>query len=681
MRPYHGAIIEVPNSPVLDVDVGAMFSNLVNTYVWTNHKASRLAALNVTSVTSLLAEALRDPDRFGHDILGLAIDDMLDVKNLMRLTNEPGVREYIGALFRARKYVADVGQCHATMLEETDFWSKGYVAMPAGGYPRPYLDFSPTLDMIGQDGSAALLPRPGCPWTTAVAVTLLVLDRSRITHQLIPEFGDNVEGRHPRSKPFGTLMQWQKQLSRIQAFAALYLVQGTLLYAHSHRRLLERALELAYAVDESSRPHIEVFKRIFESVLNIPMHPLVQYIASGLSTGSIRTAFGDDLELLYRMAPTEIRSGGDFTGDYVCDRDDSEFRTLARVAAEREAFGTAYYNKSASADQVNFSCPSKNWARLSEDAGPLTYGEFAAVIESIKTLTDQWDDVKSSLGWPSTTAEVGKISAYGGDFILCDGSSYSDSPAAGLLGLRPVISAGNIKTAGLGLTIEQEFNTKGPLDSRDRIRFSIMVAEGNQNVASTAGRHFERLYMPVGMWMGEEDVRPLHPNGALDDPLGRDVLRYYKDRAQRYVIQYYTDTNIAEGDMPDGARQTDWDAEVYAEEAATVASRWVTMMDDQMRPADEMVYLTRVGGSKFPLRFPVRMTRPSYYTMYDSLGIRIHVKPFMGQVLYDGDLSALTVSLAELDKITALEPDVPSVDPLFDQETKGEVTVTGAVTT
>jgi hypothetical protein len=289
------------------------------------------------------------------------------------------------------------------------------------------------------------------------------------------------------------------------------------------------------------------------------------------------------------------------------------------------------------------------------DVVPMSYGELARIIAGAHRITEYWPEITSrGLQWTNLSADIGMIGAFGADFILCDGTSYSDAPGAGVLGLRPVLSLGNAKAVGIGRRYSNNFNAKGGAEKVPTdIVESVMVVEGYQGVTG-GGAQLERKYIPAGMSMGESDIQILTAEGSKDDEIIVETLQHYSQQQTKYNVPYYTDII---GAPPDLAVQTDWDPWAKGLTQVDVRAAWITAMNGQMVLTEASRFITRIGGGLFYHRFVVRMSRPKHYELYNEHGTFRQNVPFEGHVEFDGNIST-TVTSAAIETIVQSAPPI-----------------------
>lgn len=698
MRPILAPRLETAAYVAIPYDVRVGFSNVINAYLAGNRRAARVGGLDVETARKALILSYSPPDTWNNKILDAAAstDQLRSFFDARRKLEglDLDARAFVVALRRQQELVLDLGDCGRIDLRSKPldaYWREEFVVMPGLGYPRPYMSLDPSIwhgvgnsDAVDAEGGCGLLPHPTSPWCFAVALSLLALDRGRLTGDLVPEV-ERVGHQDAKSMPFGSLEAVETQIRSLQAVLVLYAMQGMLLVAHANRRLITRSYELAYALDESARPHLDSFMAACNTIWSLRMHPLISYVANSLQTGSIDTFYGSK-ELLYRygsrisdpvtsnvVSASSVAALGTslLPGTALCSVKDSELRHLALSHALRDAFIRLNIDGSvAQCDGQNWGwsfakTAAKSGSEMPKSPRPMSYIGAARLVAGMETITKHWSAVTSQLGWSDLKADVGLVQAHGADFILTDGLGYSDKPAAGILGLRPVIATGNVKVAAISVIVEEKFNAAGDGKASDSdIIFSTMVAIGQQGMTGSAS-HLERLYLPAGMWLGEPDVRQLHAERVELIDIGRDVVRHFSGQQEQYTVMMYYDGNNP--NPANGAYQTSWDPTAYGTRIADVQASWLKMMgpsgkaktpdskETQLVDAATTRYMSRLDRQQFLHRFPVRMARPQFYELYNSIGSFIRAVAFNGRVLFDDEITT-TVNTADVEIIINCAP-------------------------
>jgi hypothetical protein len=254
---------------VQPVNTNAVFSNVINAYIWGNRRGSRAVTLTPKAARQFLRFALRDPDysrNIRHRLSEMVDKDKerfsFDSRKMFDTLNDE-VREMILILLEEKSLIRDYGDCIASQLLEIDGWTPEYVVAPSLGYPRARLKFTANNPADGPsvtDGYLKL-PTPNSNWSLGIATTLMCIDAPRFDADLIPKL-ENVGRDDLKGLPMGQLKSVILQIVFIMAFGELYLAQAWKLSQAPHTRLFNKAYDLTYAWETSYRPYFEISKRL-----------------------------------------------------------------------------------------------------------------------------------------------------------------------------------------------------------------------------------------------------------------------------------------------------------------------------------------------------------------------------------------------------------------------------------
>jgi len=659
MESNPGRVLKAPALTGLEISLELMFSNVMSLYIAGNRRPGRVLKIESKKITAMIDAGLRSPETWMNAVLKIDQTDFFDSRKRVDKLDEEA-KTFVDFLRKRPQLEADFGDCLARdLLDLKDgsepYWKRESAISPPVGYPRPYLEFdrTPTYRVVSDiENSLAAgtppqhgitkLPAIGSRWNRGIAASLFLADRARLGRHLIPAIGTEVDGLDAKSTPFGTLAAIELQLQQIHSVLSLYLVQGSLLYAHAVKRSVLKAYDLAYAVEPTMRSQLETWRKAYDAALTVPLHPLLSVIANGLQTGTLFTFWGEH-ECMYFPENVKLPM---IDPDDVCAL--ASTSALQKLVLDAASFDSLLNPTRVAKDGiVTGSCHLYDWnfegdTKVANPDG-LTYGDFARVVGGAATLTSHWPKIAGHLGWSSISADVGRINAYGSDFMLCDGIGYSKPPAAGLLGLTPVLSAGNQKLFGIARRHDERFNVKnvavtdGINDPTNPtvITHSVMVVEGHQG--SMSGKYsLERLYLPRGMWMGESDIVRVNSETltAQDDYIAKEIIDYWTKQQSGYVRMDYGPASKTP--PPEFARQTDWDPWAVAVAPTDARSAFLELMGTEVDPVKDIVFITRkTEGAVFYHRFLVKMARPNHFLLFNQLGSLIKKVVFDGHVIYN----------------------------------------------
>lgn len=626
MQPIKPPIIDLAGYAVLKVDLNGMLGNVFTAYCVGNRRSAFRAALRDTHKKGTLigelgrmyAEILSNPLRWvGLDTASNAVDVKERIDSMLET-----VAAFLMAVQTPYEMVPDIGKKNMDELKDLSGWTSDLRVAPGLGFPRRLLNVSAKHGLDQSDGFH--LTMPASEFNAAIAAACMLSDLGRYTTDTIPAPKD--VGQHEaRQQPFGAAFAYTEQMEELGAMLLLYAVQGTLLTLWTQKRWEETSHQLAWVSEEAARTALDTRARIRDVLYTLPMHPLVSFIAHSLQTGRIATYQGDH-DLIYKLH--HRRETG---------ATESEMRDGIVCAA---------------IDDV-VKCGSTNWEPPGNgDANkPITYGTLYRMVRAWNRLTDRWKGIADRLGWRSLSGDVGTVVASGADFILTDGLGYSDSPVGGLLGLRPVISIGNIKVTGFARRFDANWNVG---EEENRISTSVMVVDGFQGDTCNESV-MERLFIPMGMWMGESDVQVMFHSNVLHDPIGRRTVDFFeKQSPDGFVTVYYTDAAQSAALLGDSKFvQTSWDGWATGKEALNTQELFLSSYGpENVKPIAKTHFYSR---SRFLHRFPVRMCRNSKFEWFNAFGHFKEEQEFDGNVLFNEEVR-VTTGTGELEAIVQVAP-------------------------
>jgi len=631
MKPIDPIVIPLEGHVVMHVDIATMVGNLINLYIAGNKRGAWHVRLEPSVILEALRLARGSTDAWINKI-DVSKQKQLDVRSRFDEVAGP-VKEIIMSLFRRPRQTSDYGALVSDALADADgMWSVTYGSTPSSGYARPMLSVLPQTGLAAMSGTKkqavyTRLPGPCSDWNLAIAFMCAVADLTRWSEALIPNTeGLRVAGHTAKDQPWGALFAFEDQVKTIWSMLALYLTQGSALIAHANRRLDDFATQTRVILDPRAKPALEARAQGVEIVRGVRLHPLVSMIARALATGTINTFHGKK-DILYAHGLLTPDAGGTDISEVIIEDAMSEFgRTTTDRWGDCSVMNTDAEGKAAN--------------------DPISMGVLARQILSLGEYHERWNAVINVLGWTDIPANVGELNHVAADFILCDGTRYGREPVAGLLGLSPVLSVANQRVGGLSLRYEPNFCIEGCPAVTTMVVDGYQAATGDEAV-------FERLYIPAGMWMGEEQYTSLQETGSDDDPMVARVVKHFKGKANLFVDQYYRDpaTTDVTGAAIEHFHVTDWDS--YGEDtvpggaqlALTTGYKEFTVAADKTRLLE--------SKTRFYHRFLVRRSRPSDELLFfNTQGkFQFNIQP-AGHVIFDHELS-IAHSSVELEKLVS----------------------------
>lgn len=634
MQPVKGRQIELAGHTVVGVDIATMLGNVFGAFCAGNRRSTFRSALRVETITELLTAANSALPRWfaGTKNSMIQLDTKAKISEL-----DASIREFVEELTQLPEFVNDIGArllsetagCDApTPIDDGLSWSCTYVVDPAVGYPRIYTKPGASSGVEKFDGT--IIPNIHGTWSLSIAKWLTSIDRGTLTLSLMKPAGE-MKGHDPRDQPFGQLFATIQQMQSILEWLTLMLVQGPCLYTHIHHRLNRPIWELAYMTERRARPALDAWWESYEFLESVPLHTLLTPIANALKTGTIDTPMGTR-ELIYLAG------------------EDTEPPAHKAMLKTKGSYAQSRMTRVLNAALYDFGSSDTSELRWGVDAASampyLTIGTAARLIRSLGDISKRWDAISKELQWTRLSGDVGQIDARGADFILTDGKDYSAAPYGGLLGLRPVLSAGNVKLGGYAVRFEDDFNIRTGMT----IRHSVMVVDGYQGATGIPSM-YERSVMPASMLMGEVDVTRTYATTMLNDGIGTAAYNWYASKQTAYVDEFYKEVQNPTPQLlaTPNLEITDWDSFGVAQNPRDASAAFLTYYDKQTRPfGDGMIVESE---SRFYHRFIVRSSRTTDLLQnYDPMWIEIDPVAQEGAVMFNGEV-LINHSSADLEAI------------------------------
>lgn len=609
-------VIPIDGLVLQPVDLKTMLGNVLTAYCAGNRRSAWKTRIADADIIHML-EKVKQPLTKWMDDKEFSI---VDAKKRLEALPQP-MRQLISGLFERPREVTDYGEDlrQGLLGGGKDYWTAEYVALPSLGYARPLLipKHDTTLATKGFEGAAPYTHVPSLcsQWNMGVAFALIRSDLTRWSESLMPASSKFSAGPHvARDQPWGSLLSLDHQLKTIWSLFGLYLTQGSLLVAHANRRLMERATQIRMTLDVRSQPALLAREESIRPLFDVRMHPIISALARALSTGTALTYHGDS-DLLY------------LHGEVTKNKD-----------------GEADIGQSILTDALNDfgSKKADTWGdcNVEGNAAPVSMSVFARQMLSLGELHDQWNTFATQLGWSDVTMDVGPVRQKSARWILTDGINYGAPPAAGLLGITPVLSLGNLRSGGYMRRFQADFDA----GEKPHIEYWTMVVDGFQ-AATGSEQSYERLYHPAGMDMGEDSTEPVRVDVLSSDPLIASVVEYFDRQSKTYVQQYYGDPTGTHDEF----KATDWDG--YAKNGSAEAANFALAAGyvGQVKPAKASDYRYR---SRFFHRFPVRRAVTPDMLFFSTSGIMRRRLPQDGNVVFDDTLEVMHSS-ADLEKLVS----------------------------
>lgn len=614
----------------MSIDLAVMLGNVMTAFIAGNRRPAMMANIGVTEYLTQIASVRAKAATIAAEQLGFNVPPQ-QIKHL----TDTLMFEYLKLTTRLAglpTHKTDIGQ---DTLRQLASWSKVFVRAPGLGYAREYV--KPAAgDGMASDGLTVATPYTH--WHKQLLEGLIVVDRGRFTVDLVPSTTDQGSTDKRDIIP-GMVRSVIDQVFGVMAWFTMYDWQPLWLPFFVNRRVLELALKIARAIGTSRDAiMLDGLEDNLKWIWNQTLHPHYTYIASCLMTGTVDTKHGTR-DLHYRWGSRQESSLKDETDARVRA---TELAMMMIRIARFDAFTDPMGDDSFVWGDEN---AIKSAAEPSDDGLKgvgLSPGQLRRLYNSIGPITAKWPDVHNKLGWNRLSGNIDQVEMRGGDFILTDGIQYSGSTASALLGIRPVLSLGNVQFAGLGRRHDDKFNVR----KGQEIKFSVMTVNGHIGMTRT-GNIVERNFMPRGMWMGEVDVEQKMSGNLVDDEIGELVVAHFSAQTTNecYVSTAYAPAVPVAGGV---LNVTDWDAFASDADKAKTDIAFAAGYVKDMESAMTGMYYWR---STFNIRFPVAMSRAEHgVEHYDLLGSYVGVLPYDGHIDYD-DEASLTATPTDVQAI------------------------------
>jgi len=638
MRPVASRKLEIQGDVMCEVDLPIAFSNVMSVFREGNRRSAAIPTLTNETIKKVLDATAEDspPDW----LQKMKIDFNLDMRGRLNELKTSPLHDWIGQIAVTPLAIRDFSSELTTRLKsvgEKKAWTPKYVWTPALGWPREYLEFS--LDAGYRKGADARmsyvqLPRPQGVWARAVAETLLACDLPRLNVGLIPK-PSIVAGHDPKDNPFGPALALTKQLRIVYALHLMYLLQGALLPLHVNRKFIMYAWERAKIEHQAASAALETWKTEFDYLMEWPLHPLLSYLASVYGTGKVETFHGlKELYLVQGEVPMQ-EERKKTNGDPAARLTDVKFYHAVLQDAKYD-----YINQKDTAWKLADGMKDK----------PTTVPELARMIRSLGSILEDIRSIPGLLGWNKLSGDIGTLRQDSADYIETNGEGFSESVDGGMIGLRAVISAGNIKASGYARRFQDNFNATGSLGSDyDPIKYSTVVVKGHQS--STGGMEvIARVFLPIGMSMGESIEDLIHPATFEREPHLSEFLAGLAKYGAVFADDLYVPAKTLPDAAPASAILTDWDPAVVsdARDSADMKNGIKLVLSGKNVSIMETDLMTK---NHFNHRVAIVGCRPDHLTWITDMGFYGKKLFWDGHLLFDDTASSFSNSTAGLESI------------------------------
>jgi hypothetical protein len=639
-----------------EVDFNVWLSNIVTLLCFGHRGGAVSAPLAKADIEKMLLQGLKSPSSWAdaeHIVVQNAGKDnesrvvTFDARRKWQDVDND-VLDFMSLLMDDYHLVRDYGSCLAKLLLDSDYWTLTYDIMPSTGYAKPRMVFTqtPTNILTGVRNGWLKIPRPSDPWCMGIAFTLMAIDATRLSIDVIPPLEDQGADR-ASSQVMGALKSWLAQIRELHANPMFYLTQGPNLFHHLHRRWRTPVFEEAWRTNRNGRTKLETWAAMSEEIYAEPLHTLLRFIADCANSGTLDTIAG----------VKEIRwEWGGFVPYHSIELE-NPIPDLCRIHKSNLVQGVieeAALDGRSPFETNGIACPAPLGWEFTDNVRvhsggqqepwtePLSVGDWVRILGSTPKLKERITTVIGRLGNTSASSgwDVGEIDARGANFALTDGHGYSRSPEAMVLGLTPCLPVSNDLTLRLGQYFEYAWNVFYDENTEKRIEVWPIVVKGRYGAhALDAG--YERSIIPAGMNMGERDLRRLSPKFQMKDGFAADILRYWVQKgaaANGFVDIGYGPPNIGDTNV----RQSFWDPYVTGGDPRKIASEWGIAMKDYIRPAEEIAYVEPAPGDIFLHRIIVARSVRNEWKQYGERFSYIRPVVFTSVVDFDDSIDTST---------------------------------------
>lgn len=653
MEHYTRATIPHEGLAVQPIDINIVFGNIMNVITAGNRRGGERLEIALSLFDELLALVAspvnkwdpakwRDPDNI-KDSQAYA-----NVKTQINALKDVFIK-WVSALTSKEILISDIGADLANELRANKLWDVSYVHLPAMGYARPCFTLIAKMGTNGKDNRIPSIFHCApilSDWSKAISQLVFHTSKQVFGPALVPSADSGVSGFTVSEKPWGALLAMEHQAEGTLPVPLVTLIQGALVMPHLHRPLLTAMFDMAYTMFPGEKESLDPFIKCFTDVWNFPIAPVITAATVSFQKASIKTIVGEH--------PLYFRGAQFGTDADILVGDNQRSRFAAQVV------------RAAIQDRVRTD-RDKEWGDKEANLTYLTVPQFYRLIRSLGTHVEKLAVGAQRMGWATKAAsDLGEIWQAGASFSRCDGETYSEEPAASVLGLVPTVSLGNGKCTGLTDDVERDFNAHPVTPDANaegvrypgprNFRFWTVVAKGHMAASPLASikQTGDPVYQPVvavvereiifsGMWMGESGFKSVQGFKLKGDALLAKVPSIFKTRAGEnsdYVdVMYDTSGQITQGtDKKSTFDVTSWDSIVVGDTVANaetmVSQGWKGQTTD-ITGTNAVFYMREA----FYHRIPAQNSKTGPVEFYYRDGTVFTTLEQRGTVIYNDDLT------------------------------------------
>lgn len=528
---------------------------------------------------------------------------------------------FIGALCEPRIEEQDWGYCVAQRITD-DYVSVIYPDTPKLGVP----DFAVvTKYEFPSMAQAFFTPLPDDPAVQSLANLLRKIDAFRITAALLPDPERGPGGTSARTKAYQTATMVSALISAFDRVGLGYVDSAIRLMAAPNagaRRVTAAAYRLHYR-QTSLLDELENQVKTFEE---IPVHPLVSYLASGWSSLVVDTVSGEHPAVLVSpseyakfvaMLPADRASAGRVPG--ICNVSsrllvDIALRTITDPLVAAQLSDPACLVGSWGEWQLFRDTKAglaAKWSALTLPSGNIcSAADYVRLRSTFSTSTDPEDlSAGRTLGWSRLNADVGVVDGIFPPFIQTNGLKLDAPPAQAMFGFVPVIDLGDARAEPL---VPHSMSDFAP----DGTAWTTGLLRGRESVLH--GARFQRRAIIGNMYMGEPDVYPAFPVDTPDmtDPEVSVIGAYFKNLNPRVFREPIVQRSINVPNTLNGvsgrSQWSAWWSIDVTDKVTALANRALVLSDkanaDVTASVNNVPLLRRQGGALFYRRIALKST-------------------------------------------------------------------------
>lgn len=688
MKSLQPAVIELTGSTMLPCDPGTVLSNLVNATLHATHQPtmSRIAT-HVDCArwrhTALTASTMNTVEELRRHF-ALAQEDPRLLKNsTIELIKRWGSQ--IAILASRPVHHRDASAHLWDELVRGGNWGVTYVAHPVCGFERPYLSLTAPWQPMGVNIDAYLKDDA---FANAIGELVMLMDRPAFNQSLIPEASD-ATGRDARDPFFGSYTATLYQEKHMAGFGLLYACQAMGFQLRLRTAALEQAAGMAAALYPAEKAIIDWYLDVHkEAAQAIPLHPVLQTVATALQRFTVATRYGIHSGVYYLtnsidevVKPTLSSINHELAPDLSSVARELHIAAIASFLRMRELVKASVAWPTAWMEKVKERISPRILQHVGDGLTQITAADVLIWLQARQEYVETWPKLVSQLAWPSPiTVPDAQLNACGGDFILTDGDKMMGAPLDGLLGLRPVVTMANKRVMALGVEFQRNFGAgpsandvlkslqEGGYDGELAFEYSIVPVPA-KIAAFTADTVLSYYYLPLGALMGEDgyDSRYVPPDSQDEAALA--VVEFYRSRSTAGYINAMYNTPRTKASKSDGETiviNTSWDAIAWSPTPGRAQSAMLSFYGNEETSIDVRLFAVKADGAGWPARVPVKMARGRYVMWLNELGVHCDNLQFTGVVLYDHEVtfdSSIDALAAIHNLMVVRVPTLPDVVP------------------